>query len=97
MPETQNGAANDPAADQAAAVVASGSNGRLLTAEDVAELLGVSVAWVYEQSRAGRIPTVTLGRYRRYRPGAISAWVEELEHPSGPPGPPGANTPRRAA
>jgi helix-turn-helix protein len=34
---------------------------------------------VYEQSRAGRIPTVTLGRYRRYRREAIEAWLEQLE------------------
>ena len=52
---------------------------RLLTATDVAEMLGMTVAWVYEQSRAGRIPTVTLGRYRRYRPEAIRDWVEQLE------------------
>jgi excisionase family DNA binding protein len=42
-------------------------SGSLLTAGDVAELLGVAKSWVYEQSRAGRSPTVTLGRYRRYR------------------------------
>jgi excisionase family DNA binding protein len=52
---------------------------RLLTAGDVAELLGVPVSWVYEQSRRGRIPTVTLGRYRRYRREAIEVGVEELE------------------
>lgn len=51
----------------------------LLTADDVAELLGVSASWVYEQSRAGRIPTVTLGRYRRYRREAIEEWLEQLE------------------
>ena len=51
----------------------------LLTARDVADLLGVAESWVYEQSRAGRIPTVTLGRYRRYRREAIEAWVEQLE------------------
>jgi excisionase family DNA binding protein len=51
----------------------------LLTARQVAELLGVPQSWVYQQSRAGRIPTVTLGRYRRYRPEAISAWLVELE------------------
>jgi excisionase family DNA binding protein len=51
----------------------------LLTAGDVAELLGVPKSWVYEQSRAGRIPTVTLGRYRRYRRERIEAWLEELE------------------
>jgi excisionase family DNA binding protein len=56
-----------------------GMSGKLLTADDVAELLGVPTSWVYEQSRAGRIPTVTLGRYRRYRQEAIDEWVQELE------------------
>lgn len=51
----------------------------LLTAHEVAELLGVPTSWVYEQSRGGRIPTVTLGRYRRYRREAIEAWLEQLE------------------
>lgn len=54
-------------------------SGSLLTAAEVAELLGVPVSWVYEQSRRGRIPTVTLGRYRRYRREAIERWVETLE------------------
>ena len=59
------------------------SNGALLTADQVAELLGVPKSWVYEQSRAGRIPTVTLGRYRRYRREAIDAWLEQLEAADG--------------
>ena len=46
-------------------------------------MLGVPKTWVYEQSRAGRIPTVALGRYRRFRPEAIEAWVEELERRGG--------------
>jgi excisionase family DNA binding protein len=50
-----------------------------MTASQVAELLGVPRSWVYEQSRAGRIPTVTLGRYRRYRREAIEAWLIGLE------------------
>lgn len=53
--------------------------GSLLTAAEVAELLGVPTTWVYEQSRRGRIPTVTLGRYRRYRRDAIEEWVERIE------------------
>jgi excisionase family DNA binding protein len=53
--------------------------GSLLTAAQVAQLLEVPVSWVYEQSRRGLIPTVTLGRYRRYRLEAIEAWVEEIE------------------
>ncbi len=47
--------------------------GSLLTASEVADLLGVPTSWVYEQSRTGRIPTVTLRRYRRY---AIETWVD---------------------
>lgn len=51
----------------------------LMTAEEVARLLGVNVAWVYAQSRRRKIPTVTLGRYRRYRRSAIERWVEGIE------------------
>lgn len=53
--------------------------GTLLTAGQVAKLLGVPRSWVYEQSRRGSIPTVTLGRYRRYRAEAIDEWLAELE------------------
>lgn len=57
-----------------------GETGRmLLTAEEVADLLGMGVDWVWEQSRRGRIPTVRLGRYRRYRREAIEAWLAALE------------------
>ena len=52
---------------------------RLLTAEQVAEMLGVPKSWVYEQSRRGAIPTVTLGRYRRYRLEAIEDWIKQSE------------------
>jgi excisionase family DNA binding protein len=55
----------------------------LLTANEVASMLGVTPAWVYEQSRQGRIPTVTLGRYRRYRRESIEEWVRRME--TGPP------------
>lgn len=58
----------------------------LLTAEQVAHLLGVTPAWVYAQSRSGGIPTVTLGRYRRYRREAIDAWVCRMEEGGRAPG-----------
>jgi excisionase family DNA binding protein len=57
-------------------------SGSLLSAGEVAQLLGVPVSWVYEQSRRGRIPTVTLGRYRRYRREAIEEWLMEIERRS---------------
>jgi excisionase family DNA binding protein len=59
-------------------------NSSLLTAAEVAELLGVPTSWAYQQSRAGRIPTVRLGRYRRYRREAIEDWVARIE--AGSPG-----------
>lgn len=54
-------------------------SGPLLKADQVAKLLGVPTSWVYEQSRKGSIPTVALGRYRRYRAEAIAEWVKEHE------------------
>ena len=53
--------------------------GRLLTAEEVAEMLGVPKTWVYEQARKGLLPTVELGRYRRFRREAVEEWVEKQE------------------
>lgn len=53
--------------------------GWLLTAEDVAARLQVPKSWVYAESRAGRMPHVKLGRYRRYRPEALDRWVAGLE------------------
>jgi excisionase family DNA binding protein len=51
----------------------------LLTAREVADRLGVSKDWVWAQARAGTIPHVRLGRYRRFRAEAIEAWIVELE------------------
>jgi excisionase family DNA binding protein len=52
---------------------------RLMTAEQVAELLCIDVEWVWKMSRRGEIPTITLGRCRRYRRDAILRWLEEKE------------------
>lgn len=58
---------------------APGGSRSLLTAEEVADMLGMGVDWIYAESRRGRIPTVRLGRYRRYRREAIEAWLLERE------------------
>jgi excisionase family DNA binding protein len=52
---------------------------QLLTADQVAALLGVTRDWVYAESRAGRIPHVRLGRYYRYRQESIERWMHEIE------------------
>jgi len=52
---------------------------RLLTADEVAKRLGVTKDWVWAQARAGRIPHIQLGRYRRFREEAIECWLDALE------------------
>jgi excisionase family DNA binding protein len=57
---------------------------RLVDAKAVAELLGVPVSWVREQTRAGAIPHVRLGRYVRFDEAAVRAWVAECSRPGRP-------------
>jgi excisionase family DNA binding protein len=61
---------------------------KLLTADEVAELLKVNTEWVWAQARAGRIPHVRLGWYRRFRKSALEAWLLDPEA--------GSRTPRAA-
>ena len=51
---------------------------RLLTAEEVGELLSVPTSWVREQTRRpdGTIPHLRLGRYVRFEREAVLAWLE---------------------
>jgi excisionase family DNA binding protein len=51
--------------------------GRLQTAHEVAERLGVPVSWVRDHTRQGRIPHLRLGRYVRYRRETVDKWLEE--------------------
>jgi excisionase family DNA binding protein len=61
---------------------------RLLTAQEIAERLGVNPQWVWTKARTGEIPHVRLGRYRRFRESTIEAWLGELEAGStAPPSP----------
>ena len=41
--------------------------------------LGVTPAWVYAETRAGRLPHISVGRYYRYRPSSIEKWLSEQE------------------
>jgi excisionase family DNA binding protein len=40
---------------------------QLLTAREVAQRYSVPETWVYEQARLGKLPSVQLGRYVRFR------------------------------
>jgi excisionase family DNA binding protein len=62
---------------------------KLLTADEVADLMRVTRAWVYAETRRNTIPHLRLGRYVRYRRSAIEEWMRAVERG------PGAATARR--
>lgn len=51
----------------------------LLDSKQVAELLAIPVSSVQALSRAGKLPTVHIGRTNRYRRETVAAWIEEIE------------------
>jgi excisionase family DNA binding protein len=56
------------------------TSGRLLTADDVADVLGVPRTFVYALARRGVLPTVRVGeRYVRFRTQALDQWIEQQE------------------
>lgn len=56
---------------------------QLLTADEVAELMQVTRAWVYAETRRNALPHLRLGRYVRYRRAAIEAWMLTVERGPG--------------
>jgi excisionase family DNA binding protein len=51
----------------------------ILTPEEVAELLRVSLTWLYEKSRRRQrnpLPVKRIGRYLRYRRTDVLAWFD---------------------
>ncbi len=59
-----------------------GDDAKLLTAEEVAELLSVSVSWVRREARAGRLPSIPLGRSVRFRRVSVLEWMAARERAS---------------
>ena len=51
----------------------------LLTPEELAERWQVKVTFVYYLAREGKIPSVKLGRYRRFRLDLIEAWERQQD------------------
>jgi hypothetical protein len=57
---------------------------RLVDSEVVAAELAVPKSWVETQARAGVLPSVLLGRYRRYDLDEVREWVQSLKAGGGP-------------
>ncbi len=49
----------------------------MMTARQVAKLLGVHENWVYDQAAAGELPSYKLGGTRRFDPEELRRWIAE--------------------
>ena len=54
-----------------------------MTAPEVAEWLRVPQSWVESAARDGRLPSMKLGRYRRFSRSVLEAW--RIEQSTGDP------------
>ena len=53
-----------------------GSIEPLLGAEQVAQILGVDVGHVHAQARNRKIPSIMVGKYRKFSPSALKKWLD---------------------
>ena len=51
------------------------SSGSLITPEALAEAWGVPKSHIYRLAREGRLPCVRLGKYVRFHPKAVDAFI----------------------
>ena len=51
----------------------------LLDPRQVAEILNVPVSWVYSQAESGALPSLKVGKYRRFRRNEIEAWLDKKQ------------------
>ena len=56
--------------------------GQLLTAPEVAELIGMRTDYVYALARSDQIPHLRFGRTLRFRVEAIEEWLRSTERGS---------------
>ena len=49
----------------------------MMTAREVAELLGVHENWVYDQAANGELPSYKIGGTRRFDPDELRGWITE--------------------
>lgn len=48
---------------------------RLLTPEEVAEILSVQKSWVYQAARNGTLPSIRVGRWVRFRSKVVEEFI----------------------
>lgn len=50
---------------------------RLLDVDGLAQVLGRSRDWIYDEVEAGRLPAIRVGRFLRFDPSDIAAWLDD--------------------
>jgi excisionase family DNA binding protein len=53
----------------------------MMTARQVAELLGVHENWVYDQAVSGGLPSYKIGGTRRFDPDELRGWIAKHREP----------------
>src|SRR5512142_791235 len=64
----------------------------MMTARQVAELLGVHENWVYDQAASGGLPSYKIGGSRRFDPDELRSWIAQHRESEN-----GRQPPRRSA
>lgn len=49
---------------------------QLVGIEEIQRMTGLPKSWLYAQTAAGYLPSYKLGKYNRYRPSEVKAWLE---------------------
>ncbi len=49
---------------------------RLVNVEEMAQILGVPVSWLYQRTRLNTIPCVRVGKYVRFKPEEVLTFFE---------------------
>jgi excisionase family DNA binding protein len=55
---------------------------RILTVEQLADMLGVTPYTVRQWAREHKLPTLRLGKYWRFRESSIRQWLADQEKPT---------------
>ena len=58
-----------------------GSLEPLMNADEVAQILGVDVGHVHAQARSRKIPSVMIGKYRKFSPSQLKKWLDRKNNP----------------
>ena len=53
---------------------------KLISIEEVAELLNVPKSWIYTRTRTGKIPFIKLGKYLRFDRAEVVAWARNAKN-----------------